>query len=134
MANRDRQLAGRAGALRSWANTSDKTARTQAGRSAFLSKFEREVDPGGILPEKERKERALYLRRAYMTELALKSAQVRRDKAQKRKGQSDVQPGEDDDGCAVISIHHRPFAGPRADAGQQAPAEADLAEQTRKLG
>ncbi len=34
-------MAGRAGALRSWANTEDKTTRTQPARDAFLERFER---------------------------------------------------------------------------------------------
>ena len=74
-------MAGRAGALRSWANTEDKTARTQPARDAFLERFEREVDPDGKLPEKQRTERALYARHAHMTELARRSAQVRRQRA-----------------------------------------------------
>ena len=127
MANRDRQLAGRAGALRSWANTDDKTARTQPGRDAFLSKFEREVDPDGKLPEKERTERALLARRAYMTQLALRSAKVRREKAQKRKGKSGVQkPGEDDyseddyeSECAIISRDVRDRAGVDSGPGHE---------------
>ncbi len=71
-------MAGRAGALRSWANTEDKTARTKPARDAFLAKFETEVDPRGELPESVRRERARLLRRAHMLELARRSAQVRR--------------------------------------------------------
>jgi hypothetical protein len=116
VANRDRQLAGRAGALKSWSQTSDKVARTKPGRDAFLDKFEREVDPDGTLPEEERRERALYARRAYMTELARKSARVRREKALAGKGQSDETTIENDV-CATISIHFRnregtPTGGP----------------------
>lgn len=83
MVNRDqdRKLAGRAGAYKSWANTGDKTARTQPARDRFLARFEREVDPDGVLTEKERKQRAIYARKAYMTQLARRSAQVRRGKA-----------------------------------------------------
>jgi hypothetical protein len=98
-------MAGRAGALRSWANTGDKTARTQPARDAFLERFEREVDPDGKLPEKQRTERALYARQSHMTELARRSAQVRRQRALAQKEQQDE--ALDDDGCAVISIHYR---------------------------
>ena len=124
-------MAGRAGALRSWANTGDKTARTQPARDAFLERFEREVDPEGKLPEKQRTERAIYARRAYMIELARRSAQVRREKARARKGQPDE--ALEDDGCAVISIHYRNRAGTPAGAASGVRVEADLAEQQRKL-
>jgi hypothetical protein len=106
------------GALKSWANTSDKTARTRPARDKFLERFEREVDPERKLPEKERTERALFARRAYMTALARRSAQVRREKTLARKGEADL---EDDDACAVISVHCRPFAGRAADEGQGDP-------------
>ena len=110
-------MAGRAGALRSRANTADKTARTQPARDAFLERFEREVDPEGKLPEEERAERAMYARRAWMIELARRSAKVRHEKARSRKGQSDEDLENDD--AAVISVHYRNRAGAPARAGQQ---------------
>ena len=95
-------MAGEAGRLRSWANTGDKTARTQTlDGDAFLERFEREVDPDGKLPEKQRTERALYAMHAHMTELARRSARVRRQRALAQKGQQDE--AMDDDGC---SGHH----------------------------
>ena len=65
----------------SWANTADPSARTSAGRSAFLERFEREVDPEGVLPEAERKRRAEHKRKQYFAQLAFKSARARRRKA-----------------------------------------------------
>lgn len=109
-------MAGRAGALRSWANTEDKTTPTQPARDAFLERFEREVDPDGKLPEKQRTERALYAMHAHMTELARRSARVRRQRALAQKGQQDEAM---DDGCAVISIPPPNRAGASADAGQR---------------
>jgi hypothetical protein len=111
--NRDRELAGRVGALKSWANTSDKTARTRPGRDKFLERFEREVDPEGKLPEKERAERALFARRAHMTALARRSAQARREKTLALRGEAAL---EDDD-WAVISAHCLPRAGQGTDEG-----------------
>lgn len=61
----------------SWANTSDPSARTAPGRAAFNARFEKEVDPDGILPPKERARRAEHARKAYFARLALKSAQAR---------------------------------------------------------
>jgi hypothetical protein len=115
--NRDRELAGRVGALKSWANTIDKTARTRPARDKFLERFEREVDPEGNLPEKERAERALFARRAHMTALARRSAQARREKTLARKGEAAL----DDHGCAVTSAGCLPFAGQGADEGQVDP-------------
>lgn len=54
---------------------------TSAARREFLSRFEREVDPEGILPEAERQRRAEHARKAHMTRLALRSAVARRNKA-----------------------------------------------------
>jgi hypothetical protein len=85
-------MANKAGALKSWANTGDRQRRTKPGRDAFLERFEREVDPEGVLPEKQRFERAKLLRRAYMLQLSRRSAQVRRDR--KRGVQDDAR---DDD-------------------------------------
>lgn len=56
----------------------DSRETSRAGRAAFLERFEREVDPEGILSEAERKRRAEHARRAYMAKLALKSARARR--------------------------------------------------------
>jgi hypothetical protein len=53
---------------------------TTPARAKFLERFEREVDPDGVLPEAERAKRAAHARRAYMTRLALKSSQARRSK------------------------------------------------------
>jgi hypothetical protein len=80
----DRRLIGRIAAHASWANTSDRAARTRPARDQFLARFEREVDPDGELPENERRERALSARRSYMLSLARKSAQARRVTAQIR--------------------------------------------------
>jgi hypothetical protein len=55
----------------------DPRETTAKARATFLSRFEREVDPDGILPEAERLRRANYLRKAHFTRLALKSARGR---------------------------------------------------------
>jgi len=51
---------------------------TANGRTAFVERFEREVDPDGVLPVAERQRRAEHAMRAHMTRLALRSAQARR--------------------------------------------------------
>src|SRR5436309_2057906 len=72
-----RSLVGRIGAHASWAATSDPSARTQPGRSAFLDRFAREVDPDSKLSEPERQRRADHARKAYFAKLALQSAKAR---------------------------------------------------------
>jgi hypothetical protein len=56
---------------------------SKPGRDAFNARFEREVDPEGVLAPKERARRASHARRAYMGKLALKSARARRKRAEK---------------------------------------------------
>lgn len=57
-------------------NAADLTA---PARKAFMSRFEREVDPEGVLPIEERQRRAEYAKKAYFAELARKSAISRRN-------------------------------------------------------
>jgi hypothetical protein len=78
-----RTLAARAAAYESWARTSDPAARTAPARAAADLRFEREVDPDGVLPAAERARRADAKRRAYFAQLARLSAQAR---ARRRHG------------------------------------------------
>jgi len=43
-----------------------------------LDRFEREVDPDGVLPPEERRRRAEHARKAYFLRLALASSKARR--------------------------------------------------------
>ena len=56
----------------------DSTEMTAKARETFLSRFEREVDPDGVLTPEERRRRAEHAKRAYFSRLALRSAEVRR--------------------------------------------------------
>jgi hypothetical protein len=56
----------------------DSSEITAPGRRAFLSRFEREVDPDLVLDPTERRRRAEHAKRAYFIKLALKSAKARR--------------------------------------------------------
>lgn len=69
----------------SWARTSDPSARTAPARAAFLDRFEREVDPDGILEPAERTRRAEHAKKAHFARLALASAKARRKKAEARR-------------------------------------------------
>jgi hypothetical protein len=77
----DRSLIARLAAHESWARTTDPNVRTEPARRALLDRFEREVDPDGVLPPDERTRRAAHARKAYFTRLALRSAQARRRKS-----------------------------------------------------
>ncbi len=72
----DRSLIARLAAHEWWAKTTDSTARTEPARRALLDRFEREVDPDGVLPSHERARRAAHACKAYFTRLALRSAHV----------------------------------------------------------
>ena len=73
----DRSLIGRIGAA---ALHSQGKTNTQAAREAFNNRFEREVDPEGVLPEAERQKRADKARELYFLRLtkASKDARARR--------------------------------------------------------
>ncbi len=73
-----RALAARIGAHALHAQITDPAAHTAPARRAFLDRFEREVDPEGVLPLEERARRAEHARRAYFSRLALASAKARR--------------------------------------------------------
>ncbi|GAA2311379.1 hypothetical protein SVIO_102960 [Streptomyces violaceusniger] len=75
-----RRYRARLAAHASWANTSDRKARTAAGTAAFLERFERQVDPEGALPAEVRQQMAVHARTTYMLRLAKRSAEARRRK------------------------------------------------------
>ena len=58
--------------------THDPKETTKKAREAFAARFEREVDPDGLLGPDERARRADAARRAYFTRLALRSSRARR--------------------------------------------------------
>lgn len=72
-----RALRARIAGLESWANTTDRRARSSKGQAGLLAKFEREVDPDGILDPAVRRERAEAKRKAHMARLSLASSKAR---------------------------------------------------------
>src|SRR5580704_17437219 len=60
------------------ARTHDRAARTRPARETFLKRFEKQVDPDGTLPPEERRQRAEHAKRAYMLQLAKRSAAARK--------------------------------------------------------
>lgn len=80
----ERTLRARLGAHMSWANTTDRTARTERARQAAEGRFEkkaREMHPNAT--DTEIAAVAESLRKAHYTALGLRSAQARR---RKRRG------------------------------------------------
>lgn len=74
----DRSQVARIAAHTRWAGEPDRHAATQPARDGLQRRFEREVDPDGVLPPDELAIRATSARRAHFQRLALKSAQSRR--------------------------------------------------------
>ncbi len=72
-----RALRARAAAHSSWDRTVDRTARTKAGREAFMRRFEDQVDPERELSDDERLRRAEQAKKAHFAQLALKSSRAR---------------------------------------------------------
>jgi hypothetical protein len=81
--NNDRILRARIAAHVLHAQISDPAEHTAPARAAFLSRFEREVDPDGVLDPEERARRAEHAKKAYFLRLALASRKAR---AKKRAG------------------------------------------------
>jgi hypothetical protein len=71
-------LRARIAAYSKWAKTADATSAPAPARSAFLPRFEREVDPDGNLPAAERTRGAEAARKAYFARLAYKAKSRRR--------------------------------------------------------
>ena len=74
----DRSTRASLAANTSWANTADRSARTQPARDAFFAKLCAHVDPDGVLPEDERIRRAESLRKAHMARIRLAASKSRR--------------------------------------------------------
>jgi hypothetical protein len=70
-------LIGRIGAY-AQQSRHDPRETTASARRVFHARFEREVDPDGMLPVEERQRRAEAARSAYFARLALASARARR--------------------------------------------------------
>ena len=77
-----RSLRGRMGAYALHAKH-DVMETSAPGRAAFMARFDREVDPEGVLPEAERSRRAEAAKKAYFTRLGYLSA---KKAAMKRRG------------------------------------------------
>ena len=74
----DRTIIAKVAAHTKWANTVDRTAATAKARQAALDRFEKEVDPEGVLMPAERARRAANARKKYFAQLAARSAKARR--------------------------------------------------------
>ncbi len=61
----------------SWAKTSDRATRTAKAREASFRRFEREVDPEGVLTPEERTLRAQHARKAHMARMSYLAAKAR---------------------------------------------------------
>jgi predicted RecB family nuclease len=68
----DRSIQAQIAAHLSWANTKNRTARTEAARkaaAASLARFERQVDPDRVLDPKTRRQQAASARKAHMLQM-----------------------------------------------------------------
>ncbi|MBN9743609.1 hypothetical protein DMP23_21440 [Amycolatopsis sp. A1MSW2902] len=70
-------MRARAAAHVSWSRTTDRAARTAPARKAALDRFERMVDPEGVMDDATRQKQALAAKRAYFQRLAYRSSRAR---------------------------------------------------------
>jgi hypothetical protein len=75
---RQRSLRARIASVARWARTTDRAAETAPARRGLRARFEREVDPDGVLAEGERMRRADQLMHAHMMRMSLAAAERRR--------------------------------------------------------
>lgn len=80
-----RSLRARIASNTAWANCPDRTAKAKNAQRGLLARFEREVDPDGVLPDDERLERAKSARRAHMSRLAYEREKNRANRTPKTK-------------------------------------------------
>src|SRR6478735_5817258 len=81
-----------------WSQCPDRTARTAKARAASIKRFERIVDPDGVLDPVERAKRANNARQAHMKQMARKSVKVRKQqKAQRLRDEAARVEAEIDD-------------------------------------
>src|SRR4051794_18116385 len=93
----DRILRARMAAHLLHAQVADPAKHTAPARAAFLSRFEREVDPDGVLDAADRARRAEHAKKAYFLRLALASSKARA--AKRRRGtEPSTGAGRDDGG------------------------------------
>lgn len=74
----ERALHSRAASHARWAREGDRTAATAPARAGLQARFERQVDPEGVLDPIERAKRAESARKAYFADLTRKSIAARR--------------------------------------------------------
>lgn len=85
MTEAERRLRAQSGAYAQWAAEPDRTARTAKAREGMWRRFERQVDPEGLLDPEERARRAESAYRAHMANMARLSAKSRRERAAKAR-------------------------------------------------
>lgn len=66
-----------------WANTADRTAATAKARQAAMDRFDKQVDPDGVLAPEERAKRAAKAKQAHMQKMSLAAAKARAAKARR---------------------------------------------------
>ena len=91
----ERRLRATGAAHVSWANTTDRSARTAPARRALDEKFLREAEGDPV--------RADHLRRAHFARMALKSAQARRKAREAAEELADIEAEAGDDLPAVMA-------------------------------
>jgi hypothetical protein len=74
----ERRLQRQAAAHASWANTPNRAARLAPAHAARDARFDKLVDPDGVMNPADRAKAAASARKAFYTEMARKSAAARR--------------------------------------------------------
>lgn len=81
----ERRLKAQIAANLGWANTPDRSARTEPARRGLQESWERKADPDRVLTPQERAKRVENLKRAHFQRMALASAESRRRRSAELK-------------------------------------------------
>jgi hypothetical protein len=82
----DRVAVARIAAAERWAREPDRAAATAPARAGLRAKFERQVDPDGLLPPQDRARRADALQHAHMLRMSRAAARGRSRRASASAG------------------------------------------------
>ena len=77
-----KSLRGRIAANKRWSQDGDRKGQGKRGQAGLLARFERQVDPDGTLPKKERRRRAQNARAEHMARLSFLASKARSKAAQ----------------------------------------------------
>jgi hypothetical protein len=89
----ERKLRATLAAESRWAQPGSRETARVTARASMIARFEKQVDPDGVLPPAERAKLAESARRAHLLSMSLKSVRARRLRKEREKAKADKAAG-----------------------------------------